>query len=109
MAPACRSWAGTDAPEPFCPPGFSLQRELQLLVESGLPPAAALQAATIHSARILNMEAKLGSMEPGKLADMVLLDGDPLAQIGNTRKIAAVFRGGWICNPKALIQAVPVR
>ena len=51
-----RLLAGTDAPEPFCPPGFSLHQELEILVESGLPPAAALQAATIHNAMVLKME-----------------------------------------------------
>ena len=99
--------AGTDSPEPFCPPGYSLQRELQLLVESGVPPAAALQAATIQNARMLKMEAKLGSVEPGKLADLLLLDADPLVNIGNTRRISAVIKGGRICDPAALLASVP--
>ena len=101
--------AGTDSPEPFCPPGYALQRELQLLVESGLPPAAALQAATLQNARILKMEAKLGSVEPGKLADLLLLDADPLVNIGNTRRISAIIKGGRLCNPAVLLERVPAR
>lgn len=97
--------AGTDTPEPFCPPGFSLHQELELLVESGLPPAAALQAATIHNAQVLRVERSLGSIEPGKLADIVILNADPLASIQNSRNIAAVIKGGRVLDPKSLLHA----
>jgi hypothetical protein len=99
--------AGTDAPEPFVPPGYSLHTELELLVESGLPPAAALQAATINNARALKQEAQLGSIEVGKLADLVVLAADPLADIRNTRKIERVVRGGILCDPEAVLAKVP--
>ena len=99
--------AGTDTPEPFCPPGFSLHQELELLVESGLPPAAALQAATIHNARVLHADKNLGSIAPGKLADIVILDADPLAKIQNTRKISWVIKGGRISSPQSILRAVP--
>src|SRR5207247_11130954 len=69
--------AGTDTPEPYCPPGFALHLELELLVESGLSPAAALEAATINIARSLKQADNLGSIEPGKLADLVVLAADP--------------------------------
>jgi hypothetical protein len=99
--------AGTDTPEPYITPGFALHQELARLVESGLPPAAALQAATINNARALKQEANLGSVEPGKLADLVLLDADPLADIGHTRRIRLVVRGGHICDPAELLRLVP--
>src|SRR5204862_6634888 len=101
--------AGTDAPEPYCPPGFSLHQELELLVESGLPPVAALQAATINNARALKQGEQLGSIEPGKLADLLILDADPTADSRNTRKIAHVLRGGIVCDPPTLLKAVPAR
>ena len=100
--------AGTDTPEPFTPPGSSLHLELALLVESGLSPAAALQAATIENARIIRQADHLGSISSGKLADMVLLDADPLTDIRNTRKIVKVFRSGVASDPKTLLKTVPV-
>lgn len=99
--------AGTDAPEPQVTPGFSLHEELELLVESGLPPAAALQAATWNNAAALRQTANLGSIAPGKLADIVLLDADPLADIRHARRIAHIVRGGQLCSPANLLQQVP--
>ena len=99
--------AGTDAPEPFVPPGASLHQELELLVGSGMTPAAAIQAATIQNARALRQSGNLGSIEAGKLADVVILDANPLVDIRNTRKIFRVIRGGIICDPKALLKAAP--
>jgi imidazolonepropionase-like amidohydrolase len=101
--------AGTDAPEPYCPPGASLHQELEYLVESGLTPADALRAATLHNARSLKKEDKLGSIEAGKLADLVILSADPTADIRNTRKIERVICRGRMCDPKQLLEAVPVR
>jgi hypothetical protein len=86
--------AGTDTPNPFCFPGFSLHDELGLLVQAGLSPAEALQAATLNPARFLGREKDLGSLENGKLADLVLLDANPLDDIANTKRIAAVVYGG---------------
>jgi hypothetical protein len=101
--------AGTDSPEPYCPPGFALHQELELLVESGLTPAAALQAATINNARSLKQEDNLGSIAPGKLADLVILTADPTADIRNTRKIERVIHKGNVCDPQAILKAVPYR
>jgi imidazolonepropionase-like amidohydrolase len=101
--------AGTDSPEPYCPPGFALHQELELLVEAGLSPAAALQAATINNARALKQSHLLGSVEPGKLADLLILDADPTADIRNTRRIVSVVRDGAVHDPKTLLKAVPAR
>lgn len=86
--------AGTDTPNPFCFPGFGLHDELALMVESGVTPLGALQAATRNPAMFLNATDKYGSVSPGKIADLVLLDADPLTDIHNTTKIREVFFGG---------------
>lgn len=99
--------AGTDAPEPYVTPGFSLHQELEMLVASGLSPAAALQAATINNARILNQTEKLGRIEPGLLADLVILRSDPLTDIRHTRQIESVIRGGRVVDPNAVLRLVP--
>ncbi len=101
--------AGSDTPCPFVPPGFSLHQELELLVESGLTPAAALQAATLQNARALKQAEHLGSIAAGKLADLVLLDADPLQDIRHSRRIHRVIRGGQVCDPQVLFKAVPER
>jgi hypothetical protein len=98
---------GTDAPEPQVTPGFSLHQELEMLVESGLPPAAALKAATMNNAAALRQEERLGSIVPGKLADVVLLSASPLDDIRNTRKIEVVIRGGHVCQPAELLKLTP--
>jgi hypothetical protein len=98
--------AGTDAPMPYVTPGAALHRELELLVESGMTPAQALAAATIHVARVLRMETQLGKIEAGRLADMVVLSSNPLEDIRNTRKIAIVVRGGNALDPAKLVRLV---
>jgi ketosteroid isomerase-like protein len=86
--------AGTDTGNPFCFPGFSLHDELALLVESGLTPLAALQAATRNAAMFMGATDRYGSVSKGKIADLVLLDADPLQDIHNTSKISEVFLHG---------------
>jgi tetratricopeptide (TPR) repeat protein len=86
--------AGTDAGGPFCFAGFSLHDELGLLIQAGLTPMEALQTATYNSAKFLGLTDSLGTVEAGKIADLVLLDADPIEDISNTRKIAAVVVGG---------------
>ena len=86
--------AGTDVLNPYCFPGFSLHDELTLLVESGLSPMAALQAATRNAAQFMGRLDTQGTIETGKVADLVLLDKDPLADIHNTKSIQAVILGG---------------
>ena len=100
--------AGTDTPEPYVPPGFSLHQELELLVNSGRTPTATLQAATINNARALNKGDELGSIDEGKRADLVILDANPLEDIRNTRKIYMVIREEVVVSkPQTLLRAVP--
>jgi Amidohydrolase family len=87
--------AGSDIGAPLLIPGFSLHDELQLLVErAGLTPLQALQAATISPARVMHLTDSIGTVEAGKLADLVLLDANPLETISNTRRISAVVANG---------------
>ena len=86
--------AGTDTGNPFCFPGFSLHDELTLLVDAGLTPMEALQSATSNAALFVGKGESLGTIEQGKIADLVLLDANPLDAIANTRRIAAVVAGG---------------
>ena len=99
--------AGTDTYEPFVVPGDSLHRELELLVESGMPASAALQAATINTAGVLHQTKELGSVDVGKRADLVLLDADPLANISNVRRINCVIHGGLVTQPNVVRKSVP--
>ena len=75
-------------------PGISLHEELRLLVQAGLTPLEALRTATLNAARVLYLADSLGSIDAGKLADLVVLDANPLADIANTRRIRAVVANG---------------
>ncbi len=86
--------AGTDAAAPNVIPGFSLHEDLASLVESGLTPLQALQAATVRPAEFLGRGAEQGTIAAGKRADLVLLDANPLEDIRNTQKIRAVMIHG---------------
>jgi hypothetical protein len=87
--------AGTDSGSvPFVLQGFSLHDELQLLVESGLSPMEALQTATKNAAECAGRQDSLGTVEEGKIADLILLEGNPLSSIANTKKISSVFFNG---------------
>lgn len=93
--------AGTDVAGPRVP-GFSLHEELAVLVECGLTPMQALRAATLTPAKVLNKANDLGSIEVDKIADLVLLDGNPLDDIHNTQRIHAVILNGKLLNRAAL-------
>ncbi|MCJ7630765.1 MAG: amidohydrolase family protein [Longimicrobiales bacterium] len=98
---------GTDHPswgEYFTP--FSIHRELHTMVLAGLPPAAALRTATINAARALQVEDRLGTVEPGKLADLVIVTGNPLSDIRNTRHVHTVIRAGTIYDSRKLMDSV---
>ena len=95
--------AGTDTPPGvYIFPGFSLHEELQRFVAAGFTPLEALQTATLNPARFFNLENQLGAIEPGKLADIVLLRANPLNDISNTEKIAAVVSNGHYFSRQAL-------
>lgn len=87
-----RITAGTDSP--FMPYGLSFQVELELYEEAGLTPFQVLQSATIWPAERLGIDPHVGTIAPGKLADLVVVDGDPLARITDLRRIAAVVSNG---------------
>ena len=79
-------------------PGMDFHRELELLVDAGLSPHQALQAATRVPAQIIGKGRELGTVEPGKWADLIVIGGDPLADIRNTRKIEMVIKGGKVVD-----------
>jgi imidazolonepropionase-like amidohydrolase len=93
---------GTDTPFPFCFPGFSLHDELALLLKAGLTPMEALQCATRNPARYLGRIEDVGTIEKGKFADLLLLDANPLEDIKNTQRIAAVIVHGHLLNRETL-------
>lgn len=96
--------AGTDAPIGFLTPGASLHEELALLVDAGLPPLAALKAATYAPAQFFGLENRMGSIAPGMKADLVLLTANPLKNIRNSSAIDSVIKDGRILNRTALNQ-----
>lgn len=88
--------AGTDAGTPWTFPGFSIHEELSLFVKAGLTPLEALQTATLHPALFFNQTDQLGTIKEGNLADLVLLNANPLENIANTTKIEAVVADGQL-------------
>jgi imidazolonepropionase-like amidohydrolase len=86
--------AATDVSVPMQVPGISLHENLALLVDAGLTPLEVLRAATLNPARVLGLEDSLGTIEAGKLADLVLLDANPLEDVSNTQQIRAVVADG---------------
>ena len=94
--------AGTDTPIFLGIPGYSLHEELEQLVASGLSPLEALRAATVRPAEFFGIENDIGTVDPGKRADLVLLDADPLSNIRNTRRISGVINKGRFYAPAEL-------
>ena len=94
--------AGTDVSVTWMVPGFSLHEEMEALVRAGLSPLEALQAATLNPARYLNETDSLGTVEPDRVADLVLLDANPLVDIANTTRIRGVMRNGHYLDRAAL-------
>jgi imidazolonepropionase-like amidohydrolase len=92
---------GTDSgANPYRIQGFAEHRELELMVKSGLTPLQAIHTATQENARMLHIDNVTGTIEPGKQADLIVLDADPSIDITNTRKIAMIFHHGKQVKPE---------
>jgi imidazolonepropionase-like amidohydrolase len=94
--------AGTDSP--IVPYGLGLHVELESYVHAGLTPFQALQSATVNAAQALGVGSEIGTIEPGKLADLTFLGSDPLNDIRNTRDVTRVMRGGRLFSVTDLIK-----
>jgi imidazolonepropionase-like amidohydrolase len=96
--------AGTDSLA-----GFSLPRELELYVDAGIPAPEVLRMATLGAARVAGRDDRLGSIAPGKLADLVLVDGDPTRTIADVRRVRLVVKDGAVFEADALCREVGIR
>nr|MDP9105767.1 amidohydrolase family protein [Candidatus Eremiobacteraeota bacterium] len=90
-------------------PGLDVVRELELYAQAGLPNAAVLQTATIVPARVMKLDDKLGSIKVGKLADVALVAGDPLANVSALRNVKTTIKGGVVYDSRALYATAGVR
>jgi len=95
--------AGTDAMA-----GFSLHREIELYVQAGIPPAEVLRIATLGAASVMKHDDQLGSVAPGKLADLDIIDGDPSTNISDVRKVVTVIKDGKVYDARAVAAQIGV-
>ena len=95
--------AGTD-----CPAGFCLHRELELYVEAGIPAPDVLRIATLGAATVMHRADRLGSLEPGKLADLIVVAGDPTRRISDIRKVDWVMKDGVLFDPARIYASLGV-
>jgi imidazolonepropionase-like amidohydrolase len=96
--------AGTDGMA-----GFALHRELELYVQAGIPAPEVLRIATLGAATVMHRDERLGSIAPGKLADLVIVDGDPTANISDVRKVRTVVKDGVVFDAGEVGEAIGVR
>jgi imidazolonepropionase-like amidohydrolase len=96
--------AGTDLGK-----GYSLHRELEIYNAAGIPAPELLRMATLTAAKVMKLDSERGSITPGKLADMILVNGDPTANISDIRKIDVVVKGGAVMYPDELYPAMGIR
>ncbi|HUE76345.1 MAG TPA: amidohydrolase family protein, partial [Longimicrobiales bacterium] len=89
-------------------PGFGYHRELELYVEAGIPAPEVLTLATLGAARVMGMDAELGSIQPGKLADLILVEGDPTTDISDIRRVVTVIKDGRVYDPAAIYRALRI-
>jgi imidazolonepropionase-like amidohydrolase len=89
-------------------PGFGLHHELELYVEAGIPAPEVLTLATLGAAREMGRVDDLGTIEPGKLADLILVDGDPTEDIRDIRRVTTVVKGGTVHDPAAIHRALGI-
>lgn len=99
--------AGTDAGTVGNLHGPAMHRELELMADAGLRPGQVIRAATLGGATAMGLADELGTIAAGKLADMMILDADPLVDITNTRRIYRVIKGGVVFDPEALMRDLP--
>jgi len=97
---------GTDAGNIGVVHGPSIYREMRLMQESGMTPLEILRSATTNGAKALGRDKDLGAVEAGRLADLVLLDADPLADSGNLAKVNRVIKDGVVYDPEALMKSL---
>jgi len=95
--------SGTDALA-----GFSLLRELELHVQAGIPAAEVLRAATLGAARIMKRDRDLGLVAPGRVADLAIVDGDPLKNIADIRRVETTIKNGVVYRSDELYQALGI-
>jgi hypothetical protein len=95
--------AGTDSLA-----GFALHRELEIYQEAGIPAGEVLRIATLGAATVMRKDAELGSIEAGKLADVVLVDGDPAADVASVRRVRTVIKDGRIYDTKLILESLGV-
>ena len=96
--------AGTDG---FA--GFTLHRELELYAEAGIPAAQVLRIATYGSAKIVGREKDLGSIENGKIADLIIVNGNPMDNMSDIRRTELVMKDGAILDPRKLYKALSIK
>jgi imidazolonepropionase-like amidohydrolase len=105
QAAGCVIAAGTDAGNIGTLHGSSLHREFELMAEAGLSPIEIIVAATQNAARVFAREPKMGVIKAGQLADLLILNQDPTADIKNLRKIDKVIKNGVVFDHSALVNA----
>jgi imidazolonepropionase-like amidohydrolase len=88
--------------------GFTLHRELELYAQAGIPPAEVLRLATLTPAEILKRDRDLGTIEAGKLADFIIVDGDPTRNISDVRRVVKVVKDGLVFVPSELYRELGV-
>ena len=88
--------------------GYSLHHELELYVRAGIPPAEVLRMATLTPALVMGVDKDRGVIAPGKIADMVLVDGDPAKNIRDIRNVATVIKNGRIYDPAVIEKALGI-
>jgi hypothetical protein len=89
-------------------PGIAVHRELELYVQAGIPAPEVLTLATLGAARVMRMDDELGSIEPGKLADLILVGGDPTTEISDLRRVVMVIKDGRVYDPAAIYRAMGI-
>ena len=88
--------------------GYGLHHELELYVRAGIPRAQVLRLATLTSAHVVGVDYERGLIAAGKLADMILIDGDPTADISDIHKVVAVIKGGDVYDPAHIENALGI-